>query len=94
MMIGTASQIVLSLGSAIIGVLFLSAGLAGMFLKRCLLWERILISIAGAGLFVPGLKSDLLGLLLGAAIILSQMFLHRSEAGVGFEKNSTERLSA
>jgi TRAP transporter 4TM/12TM fusion protein len=93
MMIGTASQIVLSLGSAIIGVLFLSAGLAGMFLKRCLLWERILISVAGAGLFVPGLKSDFLGLLLGAAIILYQMFVNRSEDGAGIERSSKEKLS-
>ena len=94
MMIGTLSQIALSLGSAIIGILLLSAGLSGIFIKYCFWWERILFFFAGALLFVPGLKTDLLGLLLGISIIISQIVVRRPDAAFDLKKNTTEKVSA
>lgn len=88
MMIGTAAQIVLSLASAIIGVVFLSAGLSGMLIKHCSWWERVFISIAGACLFIPGFKTDMMGLLLGASIIAFQIFVPRSGTGFSLEKTN------
>lgn len=93
MMMGTPFQIVLALGSAMVGILFLSAGLSGIFIKHCFWWERTLFFLAGAVLFVPGLKTDLFGLLLGASIILSQILIQRPNVNFDFKKNSTEKLS-
>lgn len=77
MMIGTPLGIGLALGSAIAGIVLLSAGISGVLIRHCLWWERVLFFIAGALLFIPGVISDLAGLVLGALIVVSQIVLQR-----------------
>ena len=93
MMIGAPSQIILSLATAIIGIVLLSAALAGVFIKHCFWWERVLFLLAGASLFVPGWKTDVLGLLLGAVGILCQIFIHHPEVSFDLKKYTNGKLS-
>lgn len=93
MMIGAPTQIILSLATAIIGIVLLSAALAGVFIKHCFWWERVIFLLAGASLFVPGWKTDVLGLLLGAVGILCQICIHHPEVNFDLKKYTNGKLS-
>jgi TRAP-type uncharacterized transport system fused permease subunit len=89
MMIGTPFGIGLALGSAITGIVLLSAGISGVLIRHCLWWERVLFFIAGALLFIPGVMSDLAGLVLGALIVVSQIVFQRPIPVVHWAKMAT-----
>lgn len=93
MMIGTPFEIIISFGGAVIGIVLLSAALAGVFIKHCFWWERILFLLAGALLFVPEWKTDLMGLVLGAVVILCQIFIQRPEVILDHKKYSNGKRS-
>jgi TRAP transporter 4TM/12TM fusion protein len=93
MMIGTPAEIILAFVGAVIGIVLLSAALAGIFIKRCLWWERILFFLAGALLFIPEWKTDVLGLLLGVLAIACQIFIQHPEANVGLRTYSKGKRS-
>ena len=72
LLIGSLSDIVLTIVSASIGVVALSAGLAGWFFKEATYLERGML-IAGALLLIkPGLYTDAIGLALLIIVIVIQ----------------------
>jgi len=78
LMIGSTTTIVTTIISSCIGVVALSAGLMGWFLKKATWLERLLL-VAGALLLIkPGLITDLIGLSLLILVILMQKYWHRS----------------
>jgi len=78
LLIGSSTSIVTTIISASIGVVLLSAGLMGWFLKKATWLERLLL-VAGALLLIkPGLITDLIGLTLLILVILMQKYWHRS----------------
>lgn len=78
LMIGSTTTIVTTIISSSIGVVALSAGLMGWFLKEATWLERVLL-VAGALLLIkPGLFTDAVGLLLLIGVILLQKYWHRS----------------
>ena len=79
LLIGSSTSIVTTIISASIGVVALSAGLMGWFLKKTSLLERIMLISAALLLIKPGIYTDLIGLALLAIIIFFQKFLHPSE---------------
>lgn len=79
LMIGSTTTIVTTIISSCIGVVALSAGLMGWFLKKATWLERLLL-VAGALLLIkPGLYTDAIGLVLLVIVILMQKYWHRSE---------------
>jgi len=78
LLIGSWSTIVTTIISASIGVITLSAGLMGWFLKEVTWLERVLL-VAGALLLIkPGLYTDAVGLVLLIIVIVLQKFRHSS----------------
>lgn len=67
LLVGTAPEILFSTVTAAIGVIFLSAALEGFLVCRINAVSRILLGIAGFGLFVPGIITDVIGI--AAALI-------------------------
>jgi TRAP transporter 4TM/12TM fusion protein len=70
LLIGQPLQIVLAVATAAAGTFLLCGGLCGFLIRHLAWWERGLCFVAGALLFVPGWKTDLPGLILGALIVL------------------------
>jgi TRAP transporter 4TM/12TM fusion protein len=73
MLIGEPRAIVLSVITAVIGIVMLSAGMTGNLFRRSTWWERGLCFVAGACLFVPGLYTDLAGLLTSILVAVVQL---------------------
>ncbi|GAX91233.1 TRAP transporter permease [Effusibacillus lacus] len=68
---------------AFIGMLGVSAGLIGFWLRRMPGWERIITVAAGLLLIVPGLLTDIIGLGTLALVLLVQYLQTRNkEAGI------------
>jgi TRAP transporter 4TM/12TM fusion protein len=70
LMRGSAMDIVLSTGTAVIGVVALAAGLGGWIRGPASMTERVLATSGGLLLFYAGTLSDAAGLLLLAAAVL------------------------
>jgi len=85
MMMGSIFKIMTCLLTAMSGIIFLSAGMTGILIHATLLWERFLCFIIGILLFLPGLKTDIPGFALGAAVIIFHLFYHRRIAPVRLE---------
>jgi TRAP-type uncharacterized transport system fused permease subunit len=71
-MIGAWHQILLAIITASIGVTALAAALHGYLLRPARLWERLALLAGAIALIKPGLLTDLLGLGLVGAVVLSQ----------------------
>lgn len=63
----------LSLITALVGMTGVSAAMIGFFRADCRIWERPLLFIGGTTLIIPGLYTDLIGIVLLGAIYLLQM---------------------
>jgi TRAP-type uncharacterized transport system fused permease subunit len=75
LMIGAWYQILLAVITASIGVTALAAALHGYLLRPARLWERLALLASAIALIKPGLVTDLLGLGLVGAVVLSQRVL-------------------
>ncbi len=74
LMQGEPANIIYTTLTAVIGVLFVSAGVFGYFLKSTKIMERLIFIAGGLLLFKPGLSTDLVGYaLIGAAILMQKM---------------------
>jgi TRAP transporter 4TM/12TM fusion protein len=79
LLIGSSTSIVTTIISASIGVVLLSAGLMGWFLKETTYLERAMLIAGAICLIKPGLYTDAVGLVLLIIVILLQKYWHRSE---------------
>jgi len=78
LMHGKTLDIVHCFFTACIGVVLLAAGLEGFFLKRINLMERVFLLVGGTGFFVPGWKTDIIGLSIFIYIFFKEgVFLRR-----------------
>jgi TRAP transporter 4TM/12TM fusion protein len=78
LLIGSSTSIVTTIISASIGVVLLSAGLMGWFLKEATYLERAMLIAGAICLIKPGLYTDAVGLVLLIIVILLQKYWHRS----------------
>jgi len=79
LLIGSFPSLVTTIVSASIGVIALSAGLMGWFLKRTGYLERAMLISAAILLIKPGLYTDFVGLVLLAIVIILQKFWRHSK---------------
>jgi TRAP transporter 4TM/12TM fusion protein len=77
LMIGKAQDILLEAGTAVIGVVALSAGGIGFMNRRLLLWERLLLIVSALTLIKGGWQTDVIGFALLALVIFTQ-YIFRS----------------
>jgi len=78
LLIGSPGSIIITVISASIGVILLSAGLMGWFLKEARLLERAILVAGAIFLIKPGLWTDLIGVGLLIVVVLLQKYWHRS----------------
>jgi TRAP transporter 4TM/12TM fusion protein len=78
LMIGDWTQILSASVSAAIGVLFFSAGMHGFFIVRSSLWQSVLLIVAGLMLIDPGWVTDVIGAVLAAIVIATQLATKRA----------------
>jgi TRAP transporter 4TM/12TM fusion protein len=76
--IGSWLEILTSAISASVGVILLSAGLVGWFVKEARLWERVLLLAGALMLIKPGFYTDAAGLILAALVFVAQKYLRRA----------------
>jgi len=77
MLIGDWVDSLTSSASAVVGVMCLAAGLQGYLLREARWWERVILVVAALLLIKPGYISDAIGLVLLAAIVVSQKLMPR-----------------
>ena len=75
LLIGTWTEILSTLATALIGVGCLASSLHGYLIRRSMAWERVLLFAAALILIKPGWESDLGGLALLAATLMSQRWI-------------------
>ena len=63
----TMPELIEALITAIVGVIALSAALEDWFLRRCYLWERVVLFVSSLLLMIPGLITDIIG---GIGVVL------------------------
>lgn len=73
LLIGTFSEILLATLPAIIGILFLSAGIIGYFREEIGWLGRALLIIGAILLIHPGIITDLIGIGLGGIVLMPQL---------------------
>jgi TRAP-type uncharacterized transport system fused permease subunit len=78
LLIGSTGTIVTTVVSSSIGVVALSAGLMGWFLKEATVLERVMLVVGALLLIKPGLYTDAVGLVLLIIVFLMQKYWHRS----------------
>ncbi|HSR10996.1 MAG TPA: DUF3394 domain-containing protein, partial [Thermodesulfobacteriota bacterium] len=81
--IGSAFDIATSCISASFGVIALSAGMMGWFVKDVKPWERIALVIAAVLLIKPGLYTDAVGYVILAFIYFRQKYFLKDQPSMG-----------
>ncbi|WP_119167909.1 TRAP transporter permease [Algihabitans albus] len=77
LLIGHWSDVMLSMLTAITGVICLAGGLTGYLLGPAAIWQRLLLVTAALVLIKPGLGTDLIGAACLGLVIASQLWLRR-----------------
>ncbi len=78
LMIGDWGTILSSCVTASIGVVLFAGGLHGYFLTVAGYWQRALMVVAGMLLIKPGLATDMMGAVLVAVVIVTQVIAKRA----------------
>jgi TRAP-type uncharacterized transport system fused permease subunit len=73
LLIGNWTTSLYAAGSAVIGVILLSAGLFGYFVRPATWWQRAILIAAALCLIRTGWMTDVLGLLLAAVVAAVQL---------------------
>ncbi|HZD89987.1 MAG TPA: TRAP transporter permease [Pseudolabrys sp.] len=89
LMIGDWQTIVSSCVSAVIGVVLFAGGLHGYLVTATNYWQRPMLVVAGLLLIKPGWESDMVGVVLAAAVIATQVMARRSAAAASPAANQT-----
>jgi len=77
--IGPTTTVLLSMVTASVGVVMLAGGMIGWFLRETNLYERIFLLTGSILLIKPGLTTDMIGVILLAALIASQKLRQKKE---------------
>ena len=77
LLIGPPPEIILNVGTAVIGAIILVSGTMGQLLTRCTILERLILIIAGIALLLPIWQFGLLGAIIVASILVKQMLNKR-----------------
>ncbi|MEK6711896.1 MAG: TRAP transporter fused permease subunit [Nitrospinota bacterium] len=72
LLIGSWGEVALAVGTSCLGVTFLAAGLHGFLLAPLRMWERLTLGAGSLLLIHSGWQTDLIGLALAGAVVLSQ----------------------
>lgn len=83
LMIGPWTQVLPAVLSAGIGCVLLAAGLFGYLLRECTAWQRLALVVAALLLIKPGWVTDLGGLLLVSAVVVTQWRRARASPKAG-----------
>jgi TRAP transporter 4TM/12TM fusion protein len=78
LLIGSFTSILMTILTASVGVVLLSAGLMGWFLKKANFLERVMLIGAAILLIKPGLYTDMIGAILSILVVLMQKYWSRS----------------
>jgi TRAP transporter 4TM/12TM fusion protein len=78
LMIGEWPQIILAFCTASSGILMFAGGLHGYFLTVTTTWQRALLIVGGLLLIKPGLETDLIGAVIAAVVITTQIIARRN----------------
>lgn len=76
LLVGTTAEIIESTITAILGVVMLSAGLEGYLIGDANIVERFMYLAGGILLFIPGIQTDIIGIIL-AIIPVTMQFLRK-----------------
>jgi TRAP-type uncharacterized transport system fused permease subunit len=84
-------DLLISLGGCVLGIIMLSGGLIGYFLRELQYFERGLLIFGGIFLFIPGMTTDLIGLGIFIIILILQRIYKKKERLVGgFNRTQTD----
>jgi TRAP transporter 4TM/12TM fusion protein len=78
LMIGSWPQVIGAFLTASCGILLFAAGLHGYFVTATTLWQRAALIVGGLLLIDPGLVTDMIGAVIAAVVIGSQLFARRA----------------
>jgi len=78
MMIGSWPHIIGAFITASCGILLFAAGLHGYFVTATTLWQRIALVVGGLLLIDPGWMTDIIGAVIAAIVIASQVLARRA----------------
>ena len=76
---GSTIDIVNAFATAVIGVMGVSAGLQGWYLRDCSLIEQGVLIAGGSILFYPGFYTDVIGLTILALVAIKQLIQNRND---------------
>jgi TRAP-type uncharacterized transport system fused permease subunit len=63
----------------LLGILFISSAVGGYLFRRYNIVERIVLTFAGIALIIPGVYSDIIGLLIGSPVVAINYFKMRKD---------------
>ena len=78
LMIGSWPHVIGAFLTASCGILLFAAGLHGYFVTATTLWQRVALIVGGLLLIDPGLVTDILGAVIAAVVIGSQVMARRA----------------
>ncbi|HVZ53002.1 MAG TPA: TRAP transporter permease [Pseudolabrys sp.] len=81
LMIGDWPTIAMACVSATVGVMLFSAGLHGYFITHSAHWQSVLLTVGGLLLIDPHVTTDLIGVVLAGAVVVTQFAARRAAAG-------------
>ncbi|PWA11052.1 C4-dicarboxylate ABC transporter [Pueribacillus theae] len=64
--------VVFSVATSIVGMIGVSSGMMGYFIRKAYMWERVVLIIGGLGLITPNHIQDIIGVIMILAILLIQ----------------------
>jgi TRAP-type uncharacterized transport system fused permease subunit len=78
LMEGTWPHVVGAFITASCGILLFAGGLHGYFITATTLWQRIALVIGGLLLIDPGMVTDIIGAVIAAAVVATQVLARRA----------------
>jgi TRAP-type uncharacterized transport system fused permease subunit len=78
LMIGSWPQVIGAFITASCGILLFAAGLHGYFVTATTLWQRLALVAGGLLLIDPGVVTDIIGAVIAAVVIGSQVLTRRA----------------
>ena len=74
----TFGEVVLNVVTALLGTTLISLALTGFAVGRIYAWERLICAVGGLLMIIPGWQTDVIGLVVGAGLLLLQKIRYGS----------------